>query len=42
VNPACAVPADAHSYGEYSKDKYEVEMKRNLDTVVRAIQENRA
>jgi zinc transport system substrate-binding protein len=30
------------SYGEYTKDKYEVEMKRNLDTVVRAIQENRA
>jgi len=30
------------SYGEYTKEKYEVEMKRNLDTVVRAIQENRA
>ena len=30
------------SYGEYTKDKYEVEMQRNLDTVVRAIQENRA
>ncbi|MFK3774279.1 metal ABC transporter substrate-binding protein [Pseudomonas sp. NPDC089406] len=30
------------SYGEYTKEKYEVEMKRNLDTVVQAIQENRA
>ncbi|WP_313738744.1 metal ABC transporter solute-binding protein, Zn/Mn family [Pseudomonas sp.] len=29
------------SYGEYTKDKYEVEMQRNLDTVVRAIEENR-
>ncbi|TBU98295.1 metal ABC transporter substrate-binding protein [Stutzerimonas kirkiae] len=27
------------SYGEYSADKYEEEMTRNLDTVVRAIQE---
>ncbi|WP_425930057.1 metal ABC transporter substrate-binding protein [Pseudomonas sp. NyZ201] len=30
------------SYGEYTKEKYEVEMKRNLDTVVRAIKENQA
>ncbi|MGF6593122.1 metal ABC transporter substrate-binding protein [Pseudomonas sp. 2835] len=30
------------SYGDYSKEKYEVEMKRNLDTVVRAIKESQA
>ncbi len=30
------------SYGEYSANKYEEEMARNLDTVVRAIQENGA
>jgi zinc transport system substrate-binding protein len=30
------------SYGEYSASKYEEEMTRNLDTVVRAIQENGA
>ncbi|WP_296270442.1 metal ABC transporter substrate-binding protein [Pseudomonas sp. UBA6323] len=30
------------SYGEYSAGKYEEEMTRNLDTVVRAIQENGA
>ncbi|MBM3107991.1 zinc ABC transporter substrate-binding protein [Pseudomonas sp. P66] len=30
------------SYGDYSKEKYEVEMKRNLDTVVRAIKESKA
>jgi zinc transport system substrate-binding protein len=35
-------PLSHISYGEYTKEKYEVEMKRNLDTVVRAIQENRA
>jgi zinc transport system substrate-binding protein len=27
------------SHGEYTADKYEKEMARNLDTVVRAIQE---
>lgn len=30
------------SYGDYSASKYEEEMTRNLDTVVRAIQENGA
>ncbi len=30
------------SYGEYTARKYEEEMARNLDTVVRAIQENGA
>ena len=34
-------PLSHISYGEYSAEKYEVEMQRNLDTVVRAIQENR-
>ena len=42
VSLVCALPLTHISYGEYTKDKYEVEMKRNLDTVVRAIQENRA
>ncbi|MBI6852866.1 zinc ABC transporter substrate-binding protein [Pseudomonas cichorii] len=32
-------PLSHISYGEYSADKYEKEMKGNLDTVVRAIQE---
>lgn len=30
------------SYGEYSAEKYEVEMTGNLNTVVRAIQESGA
>lgn len=32
-------PLSHISYGDYSAEKYEVEMKGNLDTVVRAIQE---
>ena len=32
-------PLSHISYGDYSADKYEKEMKGNLDTVVRAIQE---
>ncbi|NIF15552.1 metal ABC transporter substrate-binding protein [Pantoea sp. Cy-639] len=34
-------PLSHISYGDYTQDKYEVEMQRNLDTVVRAIQETR-
>lgn len=35
-------PLSHISYGEYSPEKYEKEMKGNLDTVVRAIQESGA
>ncbi|WP_410524871.1 metal ABC transporter substrate-binding protein [Pseudomonas sp. DTU_2021_1001937_2_SI_NGA_ILE_001] len=35
-------PLSHISYGEYSADKYEKDMTGNLDTVVRAIQENGA
>jgi zinc transport system substrate-binding protein len=35
-------PLSHISYGEYSAEKYEVEMTGNLNTVVRAIQESGA
>ncbi|MCD7042913.1 hypothetical protein LRQ20_32020, partial [Pseudomonas sp. MAFF 311096] len=43
VNPGFKLYPLSHiSYGEYSAEKYEVEMTGNLNTVVRAIQESGA